>query len=79
VLREQPLCAYCSELGITTAAAVVDHAVPVQQAAELAFVRSNLQGLCKACHDGPKQQEEQRGYRLGCGADGVPYEREGKT
>lgn len=58
VVREQPMCARCGR----QLTAIVDHVVPagvaVAQARESKsawkwwgfFLRSNLQGLCRACH-----------------------------
>ena len=74
VLRESPLCVYCNEIGVIQKAEVVDHIVPVREKRDLAFERSNLQSLCKRCHDGPKQIEEKTGKRIGCGVDGVPFD-----
>ena len=54
VLRQQPWCA--DPLGWHAAvqelrpAVQVDHIVPLRQRPELAYVRSNLQGLCHQCH-----------------------------
>jgi 5-methylcytosine-specific restriction endonuclease McrA len=30
---------------------VIDHIVPVRERPDLMWERTNLQGLCKACHD----------------------------
>jgi hypothetical protein len=40
----------------------------------LFFDPSNLQSLCKACHDGSKQSEERRGYVIGNDATGRPLD-----
>jgi len=46
VLAEEPECVYCGE-----PSAVVDHIEPHRGDRELFFARSNLQGVCKSCHD----------------------------
>ena len=71
-LRRRPLCRYCLELGQTTAGEVVDHVKPVASHPKLAFEPSNLQTLCKYCHDSVKQSEECTGVRRGCDVNGVP-------
>lgn len=48
VLLEQPLCAHCLEGGRLTAARDLHHIVPL--AAGGSNDRSNLLGLCQACH-----------------------------
>lgn len=75
VLLEQPLCAYCHEFGITRASSVVDHAIPVRDNVDLAFMRENLIGLCGPCHNSAKQREDSRGYPTGCDALGMPRAR----
>ena len=72
VLSSEPCCRYCAEQGRTTVATDVDHIRPVAEAPGLAFDQDNLQPLCHACHSSVKQAEEARGYRIGCGVDGVP-------
>lgn len=52
VLRQQPLCALCLAAGKTVAAAVVDHKVPLSDGGT--NDSSNLQPLCKRCHDNIK-------------------------
>lgn len=74
-LARSPLCVYCLDLDRTTTADTVDHIVPHKGDNKLFFDTSNWQSLCKACHDGPKQLEESRGYQIGHGADGIPLGR----
>lgn len=54
VLERDPLCRLarkCTErFGTAIASAVVDHIKPVRDGGD-PFDMSNLQGLCKACHD----------------------------
>ena len=71
-LRREPLCAYCLELGGTTAATTVHHIKRLRDHPELRLVDSNTVSLCKPCHDGPAQREEQSGHRPGCDSGGMP-------
>ncbi|WP_442861897.1 HNH endonuclease [Burkholderia sp. WTPI3] len=49
-LRSHPLCLQCSSRGLTVAARVVDHIVPIKDGgARLDWV--NLQSLCTSCHN----------------------------
>lgn len=73
-LENNPLCAYCLKLGITELATVVDHIVPHKGDEALMFEPSNLQSLCKRCHDSVKAVEESRGVVLGNGLDGAPVD-----
>ena len=50
VLREEPVCRKCVAGGRTELAVHVDHIVSLAERPDLAFVRSNLQGLCLSCH-----------------------------
>lgn len=58
-LSREPLCRACAARGETTAAAEVDHIVPIRERPDLAFTRTNLQSLCEPCH-GRKSGEERR-------------------
>lgn len=62
VKAAEPLCRMCRAAGRLSETEVVDHIVPVWVEPSRRLDRSNLQGLCKRCHDGPKQQEELRRY-----------------
>ena len=53
VLSEEPLCAECRAVPPWD----IDHIVSLRRAPRLAFVRSNVQGLCKPCH-GRKTRRE---------------------
>lgn len=53
-------CARCGIVG-QSSALVADHVTPHRGDRDLFFDRSNLQCLCKTCHDGEKQREERRG------------------
>ena len=73
-LKRNPLCVYCLQLGKVTAAGVVDHIIPHKGDKVLFYDRHNLQSLCKQCHDGVKQVQENKGYAQGCGCDGIPVD-----
>ena len=72
-LRQERLCKFCLELGIVTAANVVDHVVP-HRGDWTAFVTGKLQSLCEPCHNSAKRQVELRGYRTDVGLDGYPLD-----
>lgn len=59
-LSSHPLCCYCSRVGRTTPATVVDHIERHNGDALLFWDRKNWQPLCKPCHDGQKAVEEAR-------------------
>ena len=70
-LRVHPLCKFCLERGIVTAANVVDHVTP-HRGDWNAFVLGELQSLCGPCHKSTKRQIELWGYRNDIGIDGYP-------
>ena len=72
--QKNPLCADCLKRGITTAARVVDHIIPHKGNHALLMDETNLQSLCKTCHDSAKQAEERNGYVKGAGRDGMPVD-----
>lgn len=51
-------CARCGRLDGNTTRLVADHVVPHRGDEQLFWDRSNLQCLCKPCHDRDKQREE---------------------
>lgn len=51
-LRAEPLCRMCLAAGRTVAATVVDHIMPIEDGGT--NEQSNLQPLCKRCHDSIK-------------------------
>lgn len=63
----------CRADGRLTAATVADHVAPHRGDAA-AFWRGELQSLCKACHDGRKQQAERLGYLPDVDAAGLPID-----
>lgn len=57
-----------------TAANVVHHKVPHRGDLALFFDPSNLEAVCKPCHDGPMQSDEARGFSRDVGPDGWPVD-----
>lgn len=52
-----PLCKDCEKHGAIKAAEVVDHIKPHKGNLELFWNASNLQSLCKRCHDAKSARE----------------------
>ncbi len=50
-LKQHPLCEECLRHGVATPATVVDHIQPFRGDVKLQYDLSNLQALCKKCHD----------------------------
>lgn len=73
-LRAEPACRMCAQLGVTTAATVVDHIVAPKGNEALFWDPGNWQSLCKPCHDSVKQSQERTGILRGCDVDGVPVD-----
>lgn len=71
-LSLHPLCVECLRLGLVSEAVEVDHIVPLFKGG--ADDWSNLQSLCKPCHDTKTRQD--LGWRpaAACGADGLPID-----
>jgi 5-methylcytosine-specific restriction endonuclease McrA len=59
LLRDTFTCRICGRLEGNTALLVCDHIKPHRGIAALFWDEANLQCLCKPCHDGIKQKEEQ--------------------
>ena len=57
VLLEEPLCRECQKRGRIVVASVVDHITRARVDSSLFNERSNLQPLCKACHDKKSAKE----------------------
>jgi hypothetical protein len=70
-LMQHPLCKFCLERGIVTAANVVDHVTP-HKGDWTDFITGELQSLCEPCQNSAKRQMELRGYRFDIGVDGYP-------
>lgn len=63
-LLQEPWCRECAKRGIRTRATVVDHVEPHRGDWARFIDRTNLQSLCKRCHDrktAREQAEKQRG------------------
>ncbi len=60
-LTKQPLCERCLKAGAIVAATVVNHVKPHKGDRALFEDPSNLQSMCKPCHDGPTQRKERSG------------------
>lgn len=71
-LSLEPLCRLCRQAGRTVPARVVDHVEPHRGDRAKFFDASNLQSLCKTCHDSIKQRAEKSGVLVGCALDGSP-------
>lgn len=69
-----PKCRFCEQANKLVPACVVDHIKPHKGNLELFWDETNLQSLCKRCHDGTKQAAERNGYERGCAADGAPLD-----
>jgi 5-methylcytosine-specific restriction protein A len=65
-LIANPLCVFHLAVGETVAATVGDHIVSIRDAPERRLDPSNLQSLCKSCHDRLRQRE-QAAERMGQG------------
>ena len=62
-LAASPQCWGCASIGVTTRATMLDHIVPMADAPERLLETSNLQPLCKHCHDVVKRDLERRWKR----------------
>lgn len=60
-LQDNPLCVFCLAKGNTTAANIADHIKPHRGDVSLFYEASNIQSLCKRCHDSTKQRMEKGG------------------
>lgn len=49
ILRENPLCVRCSNMGITSIATVIDHCIPAREYEDF-FDTLNLFPVCTQCH-----------------------------
>jgi 5-methylcytosine-specific restriction protein A len=77
IFSEQPLCAACSEPPIRVRLAEeVDHIIPLSKGGT--YDRSNLQGLCRECHEKKTALEQGRKprerYACGVDVDGWPLD-----
>jgi len=73
-LSMHPLCAMCEAQGLITGATIADHIKPHKGDKTLFLNPSNLQSLCKLCHDKHKKLFETRGVILGADITGAPLD-----
>ena len=71
-LKAEPWCRFCRQAGVVTPAEIADHIQPHRGDKRIFFDQTNLQSLCKRCHDKTKQGIETRGYDTRLGPDGLP-------
>lgn len=55
-LRRFPLCRMCEAKGLFELADTVDHIIERKVNPDLAYDESNLQGLCKPCHNSKRSK-----------------------
>ena len=60
-LAENPLCLLCDDQGIVTAAAELDHVIPVRDAPNRFWDRTNWQPVCRSCHEEKTAGENRQG------------------
>ena len=70
ILASEPLCRPCAEARFTVAAAEVDHIERVVDRPDLKWVMSNLQPICRRCHETKTAREN--GRRMGATLEGDP-------
>lgn len=73
-LLTSPLCVFCQAAGHATEATVADHIKPHKGDMGLFLAPSNLQSLCKPCHDRHKQRAERAGHDIRVDAEGFPID-----
>lgn len=79
LVRDLYTCQRCGSLVIEgnrhhPRAAIANHKQPHKGDLELFFGLTNVETVCKACHDTRIQREEARGYTIGCDAAGKPID-----
>lgn len=88
-LKKHPHCVQHLKINIVERAKIVDHIIPpklkeakasgnpklIAAAKKLFWDKNNWQSLCKLCHDSWKQRLEKSGIDIGCGANGVPFDK----
>mgnify|MGYP000603720915 CR=1 FL=1 len=74
-LSKQPLCEYCTKIGMVVVATDVDHVVRMSEGGA-ALDPNNLQSLCHRCHSN-KTGREKHGLTViikGCDDNGMPLD-----
>ena len=64
ILTAEPLCRPCRKAGLTMGAQELDHIVPAHKAPKRFWDRSNLQPICRACHEKKSSEERREGETL---------------
>ena len=59
---DNPLCVMCLEKGLAIDSEVTDHIVPINENGSI-WDLSNLQALCKVCHNKKSIEESKRAMR----------------
>ncbi len=72
IMKGEPLCRMCREVGKTKLATLVDHIKPIADGGTDAL--DNLQPLCSTCHSGAKASFERTGKLRGCDEAGLPLD-----
>jgi 5-methylcytosine-specific restriction enzyme A len=75
-LAQEPLCRRCSRRGVVEQATVVNHIKPHKGDENLFRDVSNLESVCKHCHDSRIKSQEMRDYWFdtAVGDDGMPID-----
>ena len=64
-LLREPWCRECAKRGVRTRATVVDHVTPHRGDWQRFTDKTNLQSLCKSCHDRKTAREQAEDRRKG--------------
>lgn len=75
LLDQEPLCRSCMATGRVTAATEVDHITPLHKGGQ-EYQASNLQPMCKPCHDEKTLDEQGVKGKVAIGLDGWPVEKQ---
>lgn len=71
MLAKEPLCRLCRAKGIIRAADELDHIVRRSDAPERVMDESNVQSLCRECHERKTAEENKSRFRdWGCDENG---------
>lgn len=70
LLRANPLCVACAAKGYVTAAVEIDHIKALRNGGT--NDESNLQGLCKTCHEDKTAMDLGQKVKVVTGVDGWP-------
>lgn len=72
LVRDAFTCRMCHRIEADTSRLVADHKTPHHGNETLFWDDTNLQTVCKDCHDGVKQRADKTGAIIGSDADGRP-------